>query len=132
MSVSKNFKSYRILLLEDDPNSAEIVTRTLEKYNILIDHVVNARLAINKLKIPYDLIISDVMMPVMDGCEAAQEIRALPRKDAKTIPIIAMTANAFTDDKIRTREAGMNEHLSKPLAPDLVVKTITKFLGRSN
>lgn len=77
----------------------------------------------------FDVILMDVMMPVMDGCKAAKEIRALPRKDAKTIPIIAMTANAFTDDKIRTREAGMNEHLSKPLAPDLVVKTITKFLG---
>ena len=76
------------------------------------------------------MILMDVMMPVMDGCKAAKEIRALPRKDAKTIPIIAMTANAFTDDKIRTREAGMNEHLSKPLAPDLVVKTITKFLGK--
>ena len=78
----------------------------------------------------FDVILMDVMMPVMDGCKAAKEIRALPRKDAKTIPIIAMTANAFTDDKIRTREAGMNEHLSKPLAPDLVVKTITKFLGK--
>lgn len=78
----------------------------------------------------FDVILMDVMMPVMDGCEAVKEIRSLPRKDAKEIPIIAMTANAFTDDKIRTREAGMNEHISKPLDPKLVVKTIAKFLGK--
>ena len=72
----------------------------------------------------------DIMMPRMNGWDATRTIRAMNRPDAEIIPIIAMTANAFTDDKIRTREAGMNEHLSKPLAPDLVVKTITKFLGK--
>ena len=63
----------------------------------------------------FDVILMDVMMPVMDGYEAAKTIRALSREDAKTIPIIAMTANAFSEDKIKAEEAGMNEHIAKPL-----------------
>ena len=129
-----SIKGVRILLVEDNELNMEISEFIVAEKGAVVTKAWNGKEAVetfaNAPEGAFDVILMDVMMPVMDGCEAAKEIRALPRKDAKTIPIIAMTANAFTDDKIRTREAGMNEHLSKPLAPDLVVKTITKFLGK--
>ena len=129
-----SIKGVRILLVEDNELNMEISEFIVAEKGAVVTKAWNGKEAVETFaKAPegaFDVILMDVMMPVMDGCKAAKEIRALPRKDAKTIPIIAMTANAFTDDKIRTREAGMNEHLSKPLAPDLVVKTITKFLGK--
>lgn len=129
-----SIKGVRILLVEDNELNMEISDFIVTEKGAVVTKAWNGKEAVETFaKAPegaFDVILMDVMMPVMDGCEAAKEIRALPSKDAKTIPIIAMTANAFTDDKIRTREAGMNEHLSKPLAPDLVVKTITKFLGK--
>ena len=69
------------------------------------------------------------MMPVMNGYEAAKTIRSMDRKDAKAIPIIAMTANAFTEDRIRAKEAGMNEHVAKPVDVELLVKVIHKLVG---
>lgn len=129
-----SIRGVRILLVEDNELNMEISEFIIAEKGAVVTKAWNGKEAVetfaNAPEGAFDVILMDVMMPVMDGCEAAKEIRALPRKDAKTIPIIAMTANAFTDDKIRTREAGMNEHLSKPLAPDLVVKTITKFLGK--
>ena len=129
-----SIKGVRILLVEDNELNMEISEFIVAEKGAVVTKAWNGKEAVETFaKAPegaFDVILMDVMMPVMDGCEAAKEIRALPRKDAKRVPIIAMTANAFTDDKIRTREAGMNEHLSKPLAPDLVVKTITKFLGK--
>ena len=129
-----SIKGVRILLVEDNELNMEISEFIVAEKGAVVTKAWNGKEAVetfaNAPEGAFDVILMDVMMPVMDGCEAAKEIRALPRKDAKTIPIIAMTANAFTDDKIRTREAGMNEHLSKPLAPDLVVKTITKFWGK--
>ena len=67
-------------------------------------------------------------MPVINGYEATKMIRSLDREDAKTIPIIAMTANAFSEDRLRAVEAGMNEHLSKPLESTVIIKTIAKYL----
>ena len=75
----------------------------------------------------FNMIMLDIMMPVMDGLESAREIRNLNRPDAKTIPIVAMTANAFLDDIRRSREAGMNEHLSKPLDMQKVAQTVYRF-----
>ena len=72
----------------------------------------------------FDVILMDIMMPVMNGYEATKMIRALDREDAKKIPIIAMTANAFTEDRIRAKEAGMDEHISKPVDGKLLVKVI--------
>ena len=74
----------------------------------------------------------DIMMPVMDGLTATKTIRAMERKDAKTIPIIAMTANAFKEDEQRCLEAGMNAHLAKPLNIGEVVSTIAQLCGKSN
>ena len=76
----------------------------------------------------FDVILMDIMMPVMNGYEAAKMIRSLDREDAKKIPIIAMTANAFTEDRIRAKEAGMNEHVAKPVDVKLLIKVIRKLV----
>ena len=75
------------------------------------------------------IILMDIMMPVMNGYEAAKMIRSLDREDAKKIPIIAITANAFTEDRIRAKEAGMDEHVAKPIDVELLVKIIHKLVG---
>ena len=77
----------------------------------------------------FDVILMDIMMPVMNGYEATKRIRALDREDAKKIPIIAMTANAFTEDRIRAKEAEMDEHISKPVDVKLLVKVIHELLN---
>ena len=78
----------------------------------------------------YDLILMDIMMPVMDGLEAAGRIRTMKRSDAADVPIFAMTANAFSDDAQRSRQAGMNEHLAKPLDSEALVKMILKYTNK--
>ena len=76
----------------------------------------------------FDVILMDIMMPVMNGYEATKMIRSLDREDAKKIPIIAMTANAFTEDRIRAKEAGMDEHVAKPVDVELLLKVIHKLV----
>lgn len=76
----------------------------------------------------FDVILMDIMMPVMNGYEAAKMIRALDRDDAKTVPIIAMTANAFTEDRLKSKESGMNEHIAKPIDAKLLVKVISELV----
>ena len=76
----------------------------------------------------FDVILMDIMMPVMNGYEAAKMIRSLDREDAKVIPIIAMTANAFTEDRLRAKEAGMNEHIAKPVDRKLLIKVINELM----
>ena len=76
----------------------------------------------------FDVILMDIMMPVMNGYEATKMIRSLDREDAKTIPIIAMTANAFTEDRLRAKEAGMDEHIAKPVDGKLLIKVIHKLV----
>ena len=80
----------------------------------------------------YDAILMDVRMPVMDGLEATKAIRALDRPDAKTIPIIAMTANVFDEDVERSLAAGMNAHLSKPIEPDRLYETLARQIAGEN
>ena len=77
----------------------------------------------------FDVILMDIMMPVVNGYEATKMIRSLEREDAKEIPIIAMTANAFTEDRIRAKEAGMDEHVAKPVDVELLIKIIYKLVG---
>lgn len=76
----------------------------------------------------YDLILMDIMMPVMDGYEASRRIRSLPRRDASLIPIFAMTANAFQDDIEKSHKSGMNEHLTKPLNTKAMLSAIRKYV----
>ena len=77
----------------------------------------------------FDVILMDIMMPVMNGYEATKMIRSLDREDAKEVPIIAMTANAFTEDRIRAKEAGMDEHVAKPVDGELLAKVIHKLVS---
>ena len=76
----------------------------------------------------FDVILMDIMMPVMNGYEATKMIRSLDREEAKEVPIIAMTANAFTEDRIRAKEAGMDEHVAKPVDVELLIKVIHRLV----
>lgn len=120
-----------ILLAEDNDLNAEIAEAILERAGLRIERVENGIQCVNRiLKMPagtYDMIFMDIQMPEMDGYKATQTIRNLPDKDKACIPIIAMTANAFAEDKKKTMEAGMNAHLSKPLNVPELMDTIRKF-----
>jgi CheY-like chemotaxis protein len=100
--------------------------------DISVDTAENGRIAVDKfISKPagyYDAILMDMRMPEMDGLEATKAIRALERDDAKTIPIIALTANAFDEDVQRSLQAGMNAHLSKPVEPDVLFKTLEDLI----
>ena len=120
-----------ILLAEDNDLNAEIAEAILERAGLRIERVENGIQCVNRiLKMPagtYDMIFMDIQMPQMDGYKATQTIRNLPDKDKACISIIAMTANAFAEDKKKTMEAGMNAHLSKPLNVPELMDTIRKF-----
>ena len=120
-----------ILLAEDNDLNAEIAEAILERAGLRIERVENGIQCVNRImEMPagtYDMIFMDIQMPQMDGYKATQTIRNLPDKDKACIPIIAMTANAFAEDKKKTMEAGMNAHLSKPLNVPELMDTIRKF-----
>ena len=128
MAQNKSFKIYKILLLEDDPDSAEIVTRSLEKYNIQIDHVNNARLAINKLKTKYDLIISDVMMPVMDGFSFIEKYK----QEIHNTPVIIVTALKEKEDILKAASLRISHYLIKPFEQSKLVAKVIEALGINN
>ena len=112
----------RILIAEDQEMNAEILIDVLELENMEADHAENGLVVVDMFKNSapdyYDAILMDIRMPEMDGLEATAAIRALDRPDAKRIPIIALTANAFDEDVQRSLQAGMNAHLAKPVDPD--------------
>lgn len=122
----------RILLVEDNALNQEIAAELLRMMGVSVDIADNGKMALEQFQESppgcYDLIFMDMQMPVMDGCASTKAIRALNREDAKTIPIIAMTANAFADDRQKTAESGMNEHLAKPINPRQLKKTLEKWL----
>lgn len=121
----------RILLAEDNDLNREIAVTLLSEYGCAVTEAVNGQEALQIFSErpagTFDMILMDVMMPVMDGIEATRSIRALKRADAAVIPIFAMTANAFAEDIENTRAAGMNEHLSKPLDLNLLIETIARY-----
>ena len=124
------FDGVRVLLVEDNDLNAEIATFMLERRGMEVTRVENGRLAVDALAAcpsDYDVVFMDVMMPVMDGLAATREIRGSLGCD---VPIFAMTANAFTDDVQRSLDAGMDEHLTKPLREDDIVKALLKHLGK--
>ena len=125
-------KGRNILLAEDVPINAEIVKMVLDMREINVDHAENGKIALEKFSESppghYDAVLMDVRMPEMDGLEATSRIRALDRADAKTIPIIAMTANAFDEDVQRSLQAGMNAHLSKPIDSNTLFKTLEDLI----
>ena len=122
----------RVLLAEDVEVNAEIMTMVLQMRQMEADHAENGRIAVEKFAEHepgyYDAILMDMRMPEMDGLEATQRIRAMDRPDAKTIPIIALTANAFDEDVQRSMQAGLNAHLSKPVEPDTLYETLENLI----
>jgi PAS domain S-box-containing protein len=128
-----DFSGKRLLLAEDVEINRVILKELLSITNIVIEEAETGKEAVEMFSASeagyYSLIFMDIQMPVMDGYEATLYIRQLPREDAKTIPIIAMTANAYQEDINKALAAGMNGHLSKPIDIDLVLKTLTGILG---
>ena len=130
---SMELSGKRVLLVEDNAINMEIAHAILEEEHLNITEAKNGKEALeifqNSKLNEYDVIIMDVMMPVMDGLEATKAIRMLEREDAKRIPIIAMTANAFEEDRKACLDAGMDEHIGKPIDIPLLKRTITKAIG---
>ena len=127
----KSIKGLHILLAEDNELNMEIAEFMLQNEGADVTKAWDGQEAValfrNSDSGEFDVILMDIMMPVMNGYEAAKMIRSLDREDAKTIPIIAMTANAFTEDRIRAKEAGMDEHIAKPIDVELLIKVIHKL-----
>ena len=134
LSGNADINGVRILLVEDNELNMEIACELLEDAGAKVSTAENGKLAVdlfsNNPPMTYDVILMDVMMPVMNGLEATKAIREIGREDAKTIPVLAMTANAFADDIRATAEAGMNGHLSKPINIDEVVAMIAREVKR--
>ncbi len=123
----------RVLLAEDMEINAEIMMDLLDMEGIAAEHAENGQVAVDMFTQHavgyYDAVLMDVRMPVMDGLAAARALRALDRPDAQTVPIIALTANAFDEDVQRSLQAGMNAHLSKPVEPDRLYETLGRLIG---
>ena len=127
-----SFEGFRVLVVEDNELNAEIAQCLLEERGFQVDCVYDGAQAVERIRSTqpgtYDVILMDIMMPVMDGLDAARTIRAMDRKDCRTIPIIAMSANAFDDDLKKSVECGMNGHLSKPVDVDKLYKTLDQVI----
>ena len=128
----KSIKDLKILLVEDNELNMEIAEFVLQNEDVSVTKAWNGQEAVEIFKKSrpdeFDVILMDIMMPVMNGYEAAKIIRTLDRDDAKTVPIIAMTANAFTEDRLKSKESGMNEHIAKPVDAKLLVKVISELV----
>lgn len=127
-----SFEGLRVLVVEDNELNSEISRELLEDYGFQVDCVFDGLQAVQRLdETPpgtYDLVLMDIQMPVMDGMEATRQIRRKSRKDLKTIPIVAMSANAFDEDMKKSVECGMNGHLVKPIEIGKVLKTLHEIL----
>ena len=119
-------------MAEDNDLNAEIAEAILERAGLKTERVEDGIQCVNKItKMPvgtYDMILMDIQMPRMDGYKATQEIRNLPDKDKACIPIIAMTANAFEEDKREAIAAGMNEHIAKPVQADKLLSILSEVI----
>lgn len=128
-----HLKGKKILLCDDHPLNTQIARKVLEKQGIQVITAVNGseglRIFSESETGAFDAILMDIRMPVMDGLTAAKKIRQLAREDAKRIPIIAMTANAYEEDREKSQNAGMNEHLAKPIEPSHLYEVLEAFIG---
>ena len=131
-SREDDFSGSRVLLVEDNELNQEIAMELLGMTGVQVDTAGDGAQALELFQRSpegwYDLIFMDIQMPVMDGCEAVRRIRALPRQDAQDIWIVAMTANAFVEDIRQSRDAGMNEHVSKPVDVDRLLDILRRQL----
>ena len=132
MKDTVDLKGRRVLLAEDVVVNAEIMMMVLSMREMQVDHAENGRVAVELFEKHeegyYDAILMDMRMPEMDGLEATRRIRSMNRSDSKSIPIIALTANAFDEDVERSMQAGLNAHLSKPVEPDILFETLEGLL----
>ena len=128
----KSIKGMHVLLAEDNELNMEIAEFLLQNEGAEVTKAWNGQEIVELFRKSesgeFDVILMDSMMPIINGYEAAKRIRSLDREDAKKIPIIAMTANAFTEDRIRAKEAGMDEHVAKPIDVELLIKVIHKLV----
>lgn len=128
----QDFTGRRVLLVEDNEINIEVAKELLGMVGIQVEMAVNGKLAVEAVqeKEPgyFDLIFMDIQMPVMNGYEAAEAIRALEREDLKKIPIVAMTADAFADDIKRAKDAGMNDHISKPVDIERLEEALKRWV----
>lgn len=126
------FEGCRVLVVEDNELNSEIAQSLLEDKGFVVDCVYDGAQALERMKETepgtYDVILMDIMMPVMDGLDATRAIRAMEREDCHSIPIVAMSANAFDDDLKKSVECGMNGHLSKPVEVDKLYQTLDKVI----
>ena len=130
--VQADITGISVLLVEDNDLNMEIAQFLLEDAGAVVTKAENGKIAVEKFASSavgeFDLILMDIMMPVMDGLSATKAIRAMDRADAKTIPIFAMTANAFSEDEQKSIDAGMNEHVAKPLESEKLIALIAKYV----
>ena len=129
--VAYSLEGMKALLVEDNELNMEITEFMLKEQGMIVEKAWNGREAVKAFEKSeegyFDVILMDVMMPVMNGMDAAREIRRLPRADVSSIPIIAITANAFSDDIEKSKEAGMNDHISKPIDEARLIDTMKKY-----
>ena len=119
---------YKILIADDEPEIRNLLRLYLENENYHVIEAEDGQRALDLLRAEQPaLCILDIMMPNMDGIEATKTIRSLDRADAKSVPIIAMTANAFVEDMRKTKEAGMNEHLTKPVDGEKLLQVLYNY-----
>ena len=127
-----SFDGKRVLLAEDHPLNVEVAKRLLERKGFKVEHAENGLRALEMFTTTpvgyYDAILMDIRMPEMDGLQATYNIRHWRKEDAKKIPIIAMTANAFDEDVHKSKAAGMNAHLAKPIEPSMLYQTLYDFI----
>ena len=120
----------KVLLVEDNELNTEIAVRILKSFGLNVDHAGNGKEAVDIFEASregqYGAILMDIQMPVMDGYDATRAIRALTRPDAKTIPIVAMTADAFEESVSKAKEAGMDDYITKPIEPQKLFAVLKK------
>ena len=134
--AKQNLEGRRVLLAEDNEINTFVARRILESKGMLVEHAENGKRAVELVEQNpegyFDAIVMDIRMPVMSGLEAARQIRAMNRTDAQTVPIIAMTANAYEEDVSQSLAAGMNAHLAKPIEPQVILGTLAGYIGSKN
>ncbi len=134
--AKQNLEGRRVLLAEDNEINTFVARRILESKGILVEHAENGKRAVEMVEQNpegyFDAIVMDIRMPVMSGLEATRQIRAMSRTDAQTVPIIAMTANAYEEDVSQSLAAGMNAHLAKPIEPQVILGTLAGYIGSKN
>ena len=128
-----SFAGKRLLVVEDNELNLEIATTILEEAGFAVESAENGRVAVEKIEAAapgwYDLVLMDIQMPGMDGYKATRLIRGLPDRAKAETPIIAMTANAFAEDRRKALDTGMNDHIAKPVSAEKLRETLTEVLG---